>query len=153
MGKQIFGGENCPAADLVEDHISKNDRDDSRGARMASEPDSFYGRAESRTDWYLEPLLSPTEFCLCTCISRTPIQQRDHYGRQAIGSVRLSPTPEGMLVQDLGSTNGTYVNGRRVSQWIARAGDELRLDCIRFLIERPVSRSQPAVAVRVTAAH
>ena len=67
--------------------------------------------------------------------------------------VRLSPTPEGMLVQDLGSTNGTYVNGRRVSQWIARAGDELRLDCIRFLIERPVSRSQSAVAVRVTAAH
>lgn len=67
--------------------------------------------------------------------------------------VRLSPTPEGMLVQDLGSTNGTYVNGRRVSQWIARPGDELRLDCIRFLIERPVSRSQPAVAVRVTAAH
>jgi len=67
--------------------------------------------------------------------------------------VRLSPTPEGMLVQDLGSTNGTYVNGQRVSQWVARAGDELRLDCIRFLIERPMVRSQPAVAVRVTAAH
>jgi pSer/pThr/pTyr-binding forkhead associated (FHA) protein len=67
--------------------------------------------------------------------------------------VRLSPTPEGMLVQDLGSTNGTYVNGRRVSQWIARAGDELRLDCIRFLIERPTPRSQPAVALRVAAAH
>lgn len=67
--------------------------------------------------------------------------------------VRLSPTPEGMLVQDLGSTNGTYVNGRRVSQWIARAGDELRLDRIRFLIELPMPRSQPAVAARVAAAH
>jgi pSer/pThr/pTyr-binding forkhead associated (FHA) protein len=82
---------------------------------------------------------------VCDILIQEPTLSRCH--------VRLSPTPEGMLVQDLGSTNGTYVNGRRVSQWIARAGDELRLDCIRFLIERPVSRSQPAVAVRVTAAH
>jgi len=60
--------------------------------------------------------------------------------------VRLSPIPEGLLVQDLGSTNGTFVNGRRVSQWIARAGDELRLDCLRFLIEQPSTRVRPAVA-------
>ena len=67
--------------------------------------------------------------------------------------VRLTPTAEGMHVQDLGSTNGTYVNGQRVSQWIARAGDELRLDCLRFLIERPVSRAVPATSVRVAASH
>jgi pSer/pThr/pTyr-binding forkhead associated (FHA) protein len=67
--------------------------------------------------------------------------------------VRLSPTAEGMLVQDLGSTNGTYVNGQRVSQWIARVGDELRLDCIRFLIERPLSRTLPAASSRLAAPH
>lgn len=67
--------------------------------------------------------------------------------------VRLSPTPEGMLVQDLGSTNGTYINGQRISQWIARAGDELRLDCIRFLIERPSQRSLPDTPARIAATH
>ena len=67
--------------------------------------------------------------------------------------VRLSPTAEGMLVQDLGSTNGTYVNGQRVSQWIARVGDELRLDRIRFLIERPLSRTWSAVPSRMAASH
>lgn len=67
--------------------------------------------------------------------------------------VRLSPTAEGMLVQDLGSTNGTYVNGQRVSQWIARAGDELRLDCLRFLIERPMPRTLPAASAQVAASH
>ena len=51
--------------------------------------------------------------------------------------VRLSPTPEGILVEDLGSTNGTYVNGQRVSQWIARAGDELRLRPVRETGEFP----------------
>jgi pSer/pThr/pTyr-binding forkhead associated (FHA) protein len=67
--------------------------------------------------------------------------------------VRLLPTAEGMLVQDLGSTNGTYINGQRISQWIARAGDELRLDCIRFLIERPSSRSLTVASARATAPH
>jgi pSer/pThr/pTyr-binding forkhead associated (FHA) protein len=67
--------------------------------------------------------------------------------------VRLSPVAEGMLVQDLGSTNGTYVNGQRVSQWIARVGDELRLDCIRFLIERPLARALPAASSRLAAPH
>lgn len=66
--------------------------------------------------------------------------------------VRLLPIAEGMLVQDLGSTNGTYINGQRISQWIARAGDELRLDRLRFLIERPSPRSL-AVASRATAPH
>lgn len=51
--------------------------------------------------------------------------------------VRLAPSADGLLVQDLGSTNGTYVNGHRVAQWIARAGDELRIDRMRFLVEHP----------------
>ena len=67
--------------------------------------------------------------------------------------VRLLPTAEGMLVQDLGSTNGTYINGQRISQWIARAGDELRLDCIRFLIERPSPHSLTVASARAAAPH
>ena len=67
--------------------------------------------------------------------------------------VRLTPTAEGMLVQDLGSTNGTYVNGRRVSQWIARAGDALRLDCHRFHLERPMPRAASAASVRASVPH
>lgn len=41
------------------------------------------------------------------------------------------------FVQDLGSSNGTYVNDRRITRQLMKAGDELRLDTIRFLLLAP----------------
>ena len=40
---------------------------------------------------------------------------------------RLSATDAGLTVEDLQSTNGTYVNGERVRQAPLRDGDRLRL--------------------------
>jgi hypothetical protein len=40
---------------------------------MEVEPDSVYGRTESRTDWYIEPLLTPTEVASILRISRTAV--------------------------------------------------------------------------------
>jgi pSer/pThr/pTyr-binding forkhead associated (FHA) protein len=50
---------------------------------------------------------------------------------------RLLPTDEGMLVEDLGSTNGTFVNGKRVLRGEARAGDEVGFDTLRFRLIAP----------------
>jgi pSer/pThr/pTyr-binding forkhead associated (FHA) protein len=36
---------------------------------------------------------------------------------------QLSVTPDGVTVQDCGSSNGTYLNGRRIEQSRVRAGD------------------------------
>jgi FHA domain/Domain of unknown function (DUF1707) len=48
--------------------------------------------------------------------------------------VRLRRTPEGWDVLDLGSRNGTWLNGRRVERAVARPGDELALAGRRVLL-------------------
>jgi hypothetical protein len=45
---------------------------------------------------------------------------------------RLMPSEDGVQVEDLGSTNGTFVNGKRVLHAVARAGDEIGFDTLRF---------------------
>jgi pSer/pThr/pTyr-binding forkhead associated (FHA) protein len=50
---------------------------------------------------------------------------------------QVKPTPDGLLVEDLGSSNGTFINGQSVQSGILKPGDELRLDAIRFLLVAP----------------
>lgn len=49
----------------------------------------------------------------------------------------VKPTPEGLAVEDLGSSNGTFVNNKRVQQGFMKPGDELRLDAVRFILVAP----------------
>ncbi|HEY0230427.1 MAG TPA: FHA domain-containing protein [Dokdonella sp.] len=51
--------------------------------------------------------------------------------------VRLRVTPEGLLVEDLGSANGTFINDKRVQSGLLKPGEELRLDTVRFLLVTP----------------
>ena len=50
---------------------------------------------------------------------------------------RLQVTNEGVMVEDLGSANGTWINDKRVHTGMLSAGDELRLDTVRFLLVAP----------------
>ena len=50
---------------------------------------------------------------------------------------QVKPTADGLMVEDLGSANGTYINGKRVQTGLMRPGEELRLDTIRFLLVAP----------------
>ncbi len=45
---------------------------------------------------------------------------------------RLVPMADGVQVEDAGSTNGTFLNGRRILQGLAVAGDEIGFDTVRF---------------------
>lgn len=45
---------------------------------------------------------------------------------------RLVPTGDGVQLEDLGSTNGSFINGKRVLFGEARVGDELMFDTLRF---------------------
>ena len=47
---------------------------------------------------------------------------------------------DGVLVRDLGSTNGTRINGRHVDWGVLRPGDELTIADCRYQLENP-SRS------------
>jgi pSer/pThr/pTyr-binding forkhead associated (FHA) protein len=44
----------------------------------------------------------------------------------------LMRAPDGWMVYDLGSTNGTRVNGWRIERAVLHAGDELELGASRF---------------------
>lgn len=69
---------------------------------------------------------------------------------------KLQVTPTGVMVEDLGSANGTFVNNQRVhGSAMMKGNDELRLDTIRFLLVSPTAEAhahaqaaaaQPAVA-------
>ena len=46
----------------------------------------------------------------------------------------LRRTPEGWLVRDAGSTNGTLLNGWRIDEAALRVGDELTIGTSRFVV-------------------
>ena len=50
---------------------------------------------------------------------------------------RLQVTGEGVLVEDMGSANGTFINDKRVQNGLLKPGEELRLDTVRFLLVAP----------------
>ena len=60
---------------------------------------------------------------------------------------RLRVRPESVMVEDLNSTNGTFVNGERVTTALLEPGDELRLDTIRFIMVAPGTTGTPGKAV------
>ncbi len=57
---------------------------------------------------------------------------------------RLQTVPEGIMVEDLGSSNGTFINDQRIHKGLLKAGDELRLDTLRFLLVQPGSEPTKA---------
>jgi pSer/pThr/pTyr-binding forkhead associated (FHA) protein len=56
-----------------------------------------------------------------------------------------------MQVEDLGSTNGTFINGKRVQRGFAAPGDEIGFDTLRFRLMAP-SQHEPAPTVAPTVA-
>lgn len=49
---------------------------------------------------------------------------------------RLTLQSDGLLVEDLESTNGTFVNGERVTKLVMRSGDALRVGRMEFSVRQ-----------------
>lgn len=64
---------------------------------------------------------------------------------------RLVPGGDGVQVEDLGSTNGTYINGERVVRGMARVGDEIGVDTLRFRLTASGQAEAAEVAPRSAA--
>lgn len=58
---------------------------------------------------------------------------------------RLKPGPDGVLVEDLDSANGTYIGGKRVRSGMLHPGEELALDTVRFMLLAPGAEISPAL--------
>ncbi|WP_257385935.1 FHA domain-containing protein [Tahibacter caeni] len=50
---------------------------------------------------------------------------------------RVQVLPDGVMVEDMGSANGTFINDKRVHSGVLKPGEELRLDTVRFLLMSP----------------
>lgn len=69
--------------------------------------------------------------------------------RQHSSITRLA---EGYLVKDLGSSNGTYVNGQRVQEYLLQDGDRVSIGDIEFWFEAPASEQAASLASNSQAA-
>lgn len=73
-----------------------------------------------------------------------------HLSRQ---HAKISVTDGGLQVQDLDSSNGTFVNGKKINAALVYAGDELAFDTLRFKVFGPqVHRDEDKTALRPTSA-
>jgi pSer/pThr/pTyr-binding forkhead associated (FHA) protein len=62
---------------------------------------------------------------------------------------RLQVTADGVLVEDMNSANGTFINDKRVQNGFLKPGEELRLDTVRFMLVAPgMDAKQQATAAR-----
>jgi hypothetical protein len=60
----------------------------------------------------------------------------DHDEYVSTRHARIEPRPEGAWVDDLGSTNGTFVNGSKVKKGrIAKAGDVIKIGATELQVE------------------
>jgi pSer/pThr/pTyr-binding forkhead associated (FHA) protein len=62
---------------------------------------------------------------------------------------KLQVVPTGVMVEDLGSANGTFVNNQRVhGSTLMKANDELRLDTVRFLLVSPTAEAHSTASAQ-----
>jgi len=67
-------------------------------------------------------------------------------GKASRHHAKIIPDPTGVFVEDLGSTNGTFVNGRRLhanNKLKLNAGDRLRFDIEEFVFVAPAAAASP----------
>ena len=50
---------------------------------------------------------------------------------------RFEPRRDGVWIEDIGSTNGSFINGKRVLRGDVRVGDEIGFDTLRFRLVAP----------------
>jgi pSer/pThr/pTyr-binding forkhead associated (FHA) protein len=60
---------------------------------------------------------------------------------------RVQSSAGGIVVEDLGSANGTFINDKRIhTATVLNPGDEVRFDTVRFLLMAPAQEAQQAAA-------
>ena len=63
---------------------------------------------------------------------------------------RIEPSPEGWTLVDLGSANGTFVNGRQVTRTALRAGDHVQLGRTIFVVSPSATTSNTSSGASVS---
>lgn len=64
----------------------------------------------------------------------------------------IEALPDGLFLRDLGSANGSFLNGNRVRDASLRHGDQIVVESVRFLVQAIEQLDQPAPPLAVRAA-
>ncbi|MBV1883952.1 MAG: FHA domain-containing protein [Pseudomonadales bacterium] len=83
----------------------------------------------------------------CTVIGRDPActdvtLPGTHVSRR---HAELTLQDDQLFVRDLGSANGTFINGRKITEGLAQPGDEIRFDTIALRVVSPEGESDKTV--------
>lgn len=62
----------------------------------------------------------------------------------------LEVVKDGILVRDLDSTNGTFINNRKIKEGVARVGDEIAFDKAVFKVERKFEEAPTLVGEKLS---
>ena len=60
---------------------------------------------------------------------------------------KLSPTEKGLVLEDLDSANGCFVNGERVTRALLQDGDVVSFDVLKFRIQAPLLNAEKRKAI------
>jgi pSer/pThr/pTyr-binding forkhead associated (FHA) protein len=111
------------------------------GAAEANELRARHGLQPARLLVLASPELGPgktIEVTAPTVVGRDAASgiRLEHDEFVSARHARLEPRPEGAMVDDLGSTNGTFVNGSKLTRaQLAKAGDVIRIGATELQVQ------------------
>jgi pSer/pThr/pTyr-binding forkhead associated (FHA) protein len=122
-----------PATQAVQSHLSQGTTEPSGGLWLVAEGGPYNGRI------FEIPL---SELAVGRAVDSGLVLDEPSLSRQ---HARLRRDLAGrIVVEDLGSSNGTFVNSRRVERGMAVAGDTVRFGELRFRVEDEVGGTRAA---------
>jgi pSer/pThr/pTyr-binding forkhead associated (FHA) protein len=111
------------------------------GAAEANELRARHGLQPARLLVLASPELGPgktIEVTAPTVVGRDAASgiRLEHDEFVSARHARIEPRPEGAMVDDLGSTNGTFVNGSKLTRaQLAKAGDVIRIGATELQVQ------------------
>jgi pSer/pThr/pTyr-binding forkhead associated (FHA) protein len=155
-GQQLAAGDALQIGGVLVRLVAVERSSGAPAPRPAPVDDAGATRVRQALPKYLLRGVSGAAFGKAYAVTGAQVIGRHHECDIAIASEEISrrhaqvkPTAEGVLVEDLGSSNGTFINGQRVQSGLLKSGDELRLDAIRFMLVVPgqeIQKPTPAAS-------
>jgi pSer/pThr/pTyr-binding forkhead associated (FHA) protein len=139
VGARVVAVEKTPAATLPKRPVSTGDDDGRTRVRMALPKFVMRGVSGPTFGKTFGVVGALTLGRSAECDISIPSDEISRH------HAKLQLVSDGVMVEDLGSANGTFVNNQRVhGSTLMRHGDELRLDTVRFMLMSPAAEAAAA---------
>lgn len=153
-GAKISGKHELQAGDIVRFHLIELQITDPAKGNVPTPPQASAESAETSASplWQAKALTGPLSGKMFpiegpTVIGRDPscdiVVPGSHVSRR---HAELSIRSGKLWMKDLGSSNGSFVNGARIEETALKNGDEVKFDAMTFKVIGPASVESDAIA-------